>query len=342
MDRNLLVKYLEGECTDQERNLVEQKMAEHPSFRKTVEDMQEIWRQSGKLNTLLLKQAYDSEADWELFKKRIETDPAEQKQQSRTRKQATVIPVGPPKWVWIAASFLIVALGGIAFSLFVQSDSPNASAMYREIVAARGEQVSFRLSDGSSIKLNADSRLRVPENFSKEQRTVFLEGEALFEVESNKDWPFVVHSKHAKIQVLGTVFAVKSYAGEAPVQVVVKEGSVSLEFREDSGISSVLKEGELGRLDKNDKEINIQEVKDFSLYLGWSTGTLKFEDTSLADVAGLLSRYFDVEVRLKDPSMDSLRVTASLKLRSLETILDRLSASLDIEYSKEGRKVILH
>jgi len=90
-----------------------------------------------------------------------------------------------------------------------------------------GERRSLTLADGSTVDLNARSKLRV--EFNKEQRHVsLLAGQALFQVAKDKNRPFIVASGEATVRAVGTQFDV--YRKESGTTVTVLEGRVAVYF----------------------------------------------------------------------------------------------------------------
>src|SRR5205823_9036692 len=55
----------------------------------------------------------------------------------------------------------------------------RAPAM-REFATARGRRAAIELADGTRIVLSVDSKLRVPVDYGRTTRAVYLEGEAYF------------------------------------------------------------------------------------------------------------------------------------------------------------------
>lgn len=117
----------------------------------------------------------------------------------------------------------VLLLAGLCIALF-DGTKPVPDTLYTEVVTMRGEENSIVLPDGSRVRLNSMSRLTYPESFSDSERRVSLEGEALFDVISS-DVPFLVSTPEMEIEVLGTLFDVSAYAGDATRAVLV-EGSV--------------------------------------------------------------------------------------------------------------------
>jgi transmembrane sensor len=88
-----------------------------------------------------------------------------------------------------------------------------------------GERRSITLADGSTVDLNARSRLRI--EFSKKERRVeLIDGQALFQVAKDKNRPFIVSSSDATVRAVGTQFDV--YRKATGTTVTVLEGRVAV------------------------------------------------------------------------------------------------------------------
>mgnify|MGYP001472807545 FL=1 len=70
----------------------------------------------------------------------------------------------------------------------------------------RGEKITVKLPDGSTVKLNSGSSITYPEMFLDDRREVVLKGEGFFDVKKNQKQPFIVMANKAKVKVLGTSF----------------------------------------------------------------------------------------------------------------------------------------
>lgn len=114
----------------------------------------------------------------------------------------------------LAASLVLVAIGS-AFWL-------QQRGVYETAI---GEERSLTLADGSTIDLNAQSRVRV--HFTATERSIdLLEGQVLFHVTHDTARPFIVHSGAASVRAVGTQFDVDRRSGETIVTVV--EGRVAV------------------------------------------------------------------------------------------------------------------
>ena len=70
------------------------------------------------------------------------------------------------------------------------------------------------LEDGSIVYMGGETSLQYPEHFSMDKREVSLQGNALFDVAGNRERPFLIETEEVRIEVLGTMFHVKSDVGE--------------------------------------------------------------------------------------------------------------------------------
>ncbi|SMD11252.1 FecR family protein [Pedobacter nyackensis] len=93
------------------------------------------------------------------------------------------------------------------------------------------------LPDGTQVWLNSASSLSYPTNFNARDRKVEITGEAYFEVAKmmikdkanqgkERRMPFVVESKDQIVEVLGTHFNINSYMDENATKTTLLEGSV--------------------------------------------------------------------------------------------------------------------
>jgi transmembrane sensor len=113
----------------------------------------------------------------------------------------------------LVAAAVFASIGMLGFYLYFTSYSTGI-----------GEQRTVRLADGSTLELNARSKVRV--HLGKDVRSVrLIEGEALFKVAHDPDRPFRVSTKTAMIEAVGTQFDVYLTL-DSGTRVAVVEGRV--------------------------------------------------------------------------------------------------------------------
>lgn len=159
----------------------------------------------------------------------------------------------------------------------------------REVqLTAHHAVIHHQLTDGSELSLNAHSSLQIDRQFNQQKREVRLQGEATFEVVSNKTKPFVVHFGDCALTVLGTKFNVRNVPGETFMEVTVLEGTVSVQTAKKEKF--VLTKGQQLFIPGEGKP-SAQEV-DALLYSAWNTTHLQFNNESLETVFKILGRKY--------------------------------------------------
>jgi transmembrane sensor len=162
---------------------------------------------------------------------------------------------------------------------------------YNTIETPRSGTYQVILPDGSSVWLNAASKLKFPTRFAGDERKVEIKGEAYFEVVKNPVKPFRVLSDHQLIEVLGTHFNVNNYTDEPFVKTTLLEGSIKVSSK---GSSKIIKPGEQSIIGSGD-EIEIVSVNTEQV-VAWKNGLFSFKRADLETVMRQIARWYNVEV----------------------------------------------
>lgn len=200
---------------------------------------------------------------------------------------------------------------------------------------AVGKIAVYKLSDGTIIRLNSSSKIKLSENFNIKNRDVFLEGEAYFEVAKNPSKPFRVQAGKSITTALGTAFTVRAVKGENSVKIVLVEGKVRVENTE--ATQKQIKElvaGQQIELQK-DTVLNIEYVKNMPLTLRWKEGlVMTFRDAPLNEVLKTLSEnYHTAIVGADDARWKDAKITAEFdKSMSLASIMEALQFANDFNF----------
>lgn len=243
----------------------------------------------------------------------------------------------------MAAVLVLVTIGSVlALQLMPERVVQDRQADYQVFKTHRGERSTIRLADGSTVTLNADSRLTVPASFGESDRTLYLEGQGYFEVADRSGQAFTVETELATVRVTGTEFDVDSYPGTGHVQVVVATGEVWVRSADDATPDSiVLKPRDVGLVFGAGEKV-VRRSVDVHRYLAWREGRLLFDNASFENVARNLERWYelDVDTRRVPDSVDGL--TASFNSEPVEEVLDVISMALNLTYQKDGNQVVFY
>lgn len=349
-----LAGYFAGELSSEETKKMESWIKADPDREEEVNRLFEIWKATESL-------PYELDVDnaWmklsggmeEIEKRKTEEDTQFPKMDALYMHFPKKIEkINNPGVFWrrtalVAATVLIVALAGF-FSFYAEKQADLAATDQienRVFVTKNGERATYVLNDGSKVMLHAGSRLEIPDDFNENERELYLEGEAYFEVAHNEAKPFVVQSKHAYTRVLGTRFLVQAWPeiGER-VEVVVSDGKVAFgdirNGRIDNKVHEVLlTKNKMGVLDNNKPPI-VTDVADLDWYIGWTEGRLEFENRPLTEVLPRLERWYNIEIRVEDEQIREKKITAEIDYsQSMSEVLQGISLTLELEVEKTGR-----
>jgi transmembrane sensor len=357
MDPAILRRYLAGQSDSAERRRVEAWASESADRRRYLAAMRDLYErqpqgsaEATRLAWLKVAEQMEPpsraigqeppyEAPWEAPAVRVDVS----RRQPRVLLGAFAWRSRWPAAIGVAAA-LLLAVGGGALYLGVGSLLPVSApaATTREIATAKGQRAEIRLGDGSRVILGVESRLRFPAEFGEKSRDLYLEGTALFDVVHDESRPFLVRTANAVTEDLGTRFVITAYPESQATQVVVAEGSVALEPSRTTRTSRVvLTPGRLGRLGKADSVAAVRTV-DPSLYTAWTRGELVFRNTPLSEVVAELRRWYDADVRLGDPGLANLPLTASFAVESLQEAMTVVTTVAPVRAVRQGRTVTLH
>nr|WP_233098703.1 FecR family protein [Aureibaculum flavum] len=197
---------------------------------------------------------------------------------------------------------------------------------YNYLTIPRGGYFFIKLSDGTKIWLNSDSKLKYPVSFNKgETRKVELVyGEAFFDVSPstiNGDSKFVVINESQEIVVMGTEFNVKAYEDESNIYTTLVEGKVSVNF---SNSQQILIPNQQLNYDVETKKSLIKKV-DVSNEISWKEGLFNFNGKSLREIMKVLSRWYDIDVVFENEQISDEEFVGSLsKDQNIEDILSSI------------------
>ncbi len=217
-------------------------------------------------------------------------------------------------------------------------DMQQEKEEYNTLVIPRGGEYNLVLADGTSVKLNSDSKLSFPERFIGKERRVRLEGEALFQVVKDTGHPFIVETENGEVEVLGTVFNVNAYPDEEFVQTTLVEGKVAFQG---TGMPDalVITPGEQVTYDKETREADVVKV-DTEIYTAWAEGKWIIEGERLENIMKQLARWYDVKVFYQNPRVKDLVFTGDLeKYNNCEVILNIISMTTNVVFEVKDNTI---
>jgi len=201
--------------------------------------------------------------------------------------------------------------------------NPTKGIQFNELDIPRGGEFSIKLSDGTKVWLNSETKLRYPVQFveGKTREVELLYGEAYFEVSpstSHKGSFFRVISQKQKVTVLGTEFNISAFKGEDEITTTLVNGKVTIDKNKEI---RQLKPGQQSRIYKDKEGIDIYSVDVFQ-EISWVKGLFSFEEITLEKMMLELSRWYDAEVVFETSVKKKYQFTGVLeRTKSIEDIL---------------------
>lgn len=242
-----------------------------------------------------------------------------------------------PVWMNYAASVALMIVVATSIILIATS-TREAPVSYSVIEAVRGQKTNIILPDGTKVMLNSESTLTYSTGFNNENRTVEIAGEAYFNVEKNKNLPFVVKAGKIEIEAVGTAFNVRAYSNESKVITTLVEGKVNVTAAQES---IELNPNERIEVERNSFATRKIIMADARNSIGWLNDILCFENTALSEVAADLSRIYNIEIYFRDETVKNLRFTGKISNNSLSTVLRILSLTSPLSYEIRDNEVYL-
>ncbi len=245
-----------------------------------------------------------------------------------------------------AATILIVLGIGFAAYQIIQTSSKQ-STIPVQLMVAKTEAHPLNLSiitlpDGSTVKMNADTRIEYPEKFAADLRKVKLSGEAFFEVKRDTARPFIIETANASVEVLGTSFNVSAYPHAELVEVNVKTGKVKL-TRISTSISgsksAILPAGQRGWINLAAGEIGHANALSPN-YCSWITKEIIFQHTPLSEAFDVLENTYHVKISMKNPEIGAIPYTANFADSNLDNIIEVIARTHHLKVKRVGGEII--
>jgi len=248
----------------------------------------------------------------------------------------------------MAAMVIVVLSLSLTIYYYVKQNDVTIKSQlitWNEKKTDRGEKLTFRLSDGTVVKLNSKSKLRFPNTFNDKKREVVLEGEAFFEVVKDSNRPFVILTNNISTTVLGTSFNINAYPKSNLVEVAVVTGKVKVESTLSNNKSNTPNAVYLfpNKKASYNKGENLLITSSFvnGHETGWKDGIIYFNNASEKDVIERLERWYGVDIEVENKSSAQWDLIASFNNQSLEEVMLSLSHTANFTYTINNKKVFI-
>ncbi|WP_207514836.1 FecR family protein [Longitalea luteola] len=364
----LVGKKLAGEASAEELEELEGLLRSDPDMHYALQNITDLWNLPIPANN-------EVEAAFNRHVNRLKEAGTDWNHTADAAPQPYFIPAqkrSGKKLMIISVAAAILVAGGIYWYYSITDGAASARPFVagttgekNEVSTRNGSKTTITLPDGSKVWLNAGSVLTYNKDFGGVIREVTLSGEAFFDVKpavspsTQEKIPFVIHTQHLDVRVLGTAFNVKSYPGDKQTETSLVHGKVQVLIHNrpeeiftlrpneklvvmneemntpDTGRTSEAKHEPFVSLSK----LNYTEADSLLIETAWVQNKLVFDNESFLEVAAKMERWYNVEIEFKDEKMQELRFTGVFENETIQQALDYMAITAPFHYSMQGNKI---
>lgn len=353
----IIIRHLLKETSAEEEKLLLAWLKKDPANQDYFFTTREVWEASQPGN----RGNFRTDDSWNALKSSMVAGEKERMAGKRNQKWLILL-----KYAAIVVLVSGMALTGLIIGKnILNKEMPDT---YTEVMTPNGQKKELTLPDGTRVWLNSGTIFKYASNYGKESREVFLQGEAYFQVTSNKTSTFIVRADKITIRVLGTSFNVNCYPELQTIETTVINGMVSLENNNsDEGKDVViLNKQEKATFNKEQDKIYISKDngkndpntavdpialkkiilsdEETSYIASWKDQSLSFNNETFEEMAVKLERWFNVKIILDDESLKTYRYKGKFdNVRSIFQVLEvvKLATPINYEYNEKSKEITI-
>jgi transmembrane sensor len=380
----LLIKDLTGDLTQDERLELQASLQADIARRKEYDIFKDFWAQKdvAYANTLPVFEKVKDQirAREEAVGLRSDFTPAKPVEVARRLAAPRRIALSQ-RLLWRSvAAVLIFSLGGFGVYHHYRNGGIGANVRldWQEKYTTRRTKSRMILADGSSVMLNAESRLKYPASFDGPVREVYLTGEAFFTIQKDPEHPFIIHTDKMNIRVLGTSFNVKSYPDDASMETTLLQGSIEVTFPDRPADKIILKPTDklvIANIDRRPDQAGSagpagaaaeaagqktgnkeSPATKYSLTAltyyrnhdstivetSWVDNKLAFSNEEFQILAQRMERWYGVNIVFDNPELKKIPFTGLFQKESIEEAMYALKLSEKFQYSIKGSVIHIY
>ncbi|EOR95234.1 hypothetical protein ADIARSV_1722 [Arcticibacter svalbardensis MN12-7] len=216
------------------------------------------------------------------------------------------------------------------------------------VINATKQKIYRRLDDGTRVWLNKESSIKYNKDFGVEQREIFLDGEAYFDVTKNSAVPLFVHVRGIDIEVKGTAFNINAYNKNNEIQVALIRGAIQITDRLDKKRMVLLKPNQKliyanSGTGATNGEFLIVPVSPNLLKkeTKWILDTLTFRKEKLKDLALRMEKKYNIKIKIQTEQVREKRFSGTFTNETIQQALEALKLSYPLTYTINNNIVVI-
>lgn len=266
------------------------------------------------------------------------------------------------RWAQAAIWTGIFLLAGSAFYWWMQPGAPSPNSVagtLQEVTVPYGSPEKKVLPDSTVVWLNAGSHIRYAADFIQQQREVYLEGEAYFQVSHDPQHPFIVHAGNIAVRALGTEFNVHAYKDEQTIEATLISGKVQVTMTDKPDQRIILEPHEKLTVTRppanktagtglpgNEVGFQVQDITPAAAQapvkeVAWMQDQLAFQNEAFKELAKRMERRYNKHILFTDNQLEEERLNGVFDNESIEKALGILQMTTPFRFRIQGDTVIL-
>jgi transmembrane sensor len=267
----------------------------------------------------------DKTINWEKLMKRIGHSP-----------NRTIQLYANYRWLAVASVLALVFLVGIGFGAGFFKRLSQVSLI--KIIAPEGSKTRIILPDSTYVWLNSGSEIQYPNDFSAENRHVYMKGECFFDVSKDPEHPFIVEGSELQVKVYGTRFNVNESTVSNGTDITLISEKVVV-YNLNNELLSKLNPGQQLTYSKGSSWVKMADNPE--ALTSWINNILIFNNQPFEEVIHYLEKWYGVKIQLDKSLYYDYNYTFKVKTESLREVLELISFITPIEYHIEGEVVTI-
>lgn len=209
---------------------------------------------------------------------------------------------------------------------------------YNQLIVPKGKYSKLILADGSTLHVNAGTKVVYPNRFEKDKREIYVDGEVFIDVVRDENSVFVVKTSQFELEVLGTAFNINAYKEAEKAEIVLLRGSVAVTDQNKHEMK--LYPNDL--LDLINGVVRNKRTVHTDDYISWTKGRLPLSNKNIKEILFRLSLFYGCEIEY-DHALEQLPLHGTIDLNvPLENVLERISKTMPITFQQTGNGYYLH
>ena len=215
------------------------------------------------------------------------------------------------------------------------------TAPVEQITTARAEHASRSLTDGSRIRLAADTDIEI--KYRRGRRDLVLNrGEAMFDVAKDVHRPFIVATPMLQVKAEGTSFDVDTQADRTTVRVSEGVVGVTPRARPGGGVGQAIRVSARQKLVIANGEVRLVAFgPSDSFEPDWLDWRREYRNEPLRAVIADVNRYSKLPIDLQDETIGDRQYTGSVQLKEIDSWLLGVAKAFQLSLSVGDKSVSL-